>query len=205
MKFLGIFAVLATAAALGGCQSVSTLGSVPDPQLTSRDKEMMALAPKIESQIPYQRYLVTDPTGEPPGTIVVDTGAKHLYFVLKDRKAIQYPVATGAEAYGWTGVAQVGRMAEWPTWMPTESIMERWPEFNVYRSHGPLAGAYDNPLSARALYVYQGNRDTMYRIHGTNEPDEIGRSVSSGCIRMRDLDVIDLYNRAHVGTRIVVK
>jgi lipoprotein-anchoring transpeptidase ErfK/SrfK len=89
--------------------------------------------------------------------------------------------------------------------MPTNSIMERWPEFQVYRQHGPLAGAYDNPLSARALYVYQGDRDTLYRIHGTNEPEEIGHAVSSGCIRMRDLDVIDLYSRVKVGTKIVVK
>jgi lipoprotein-anchoring transpeptidase ErfK/SrfK len=205
MKSLAICAALAIGVALGGCQSVSTLATIPDPKLSGRDAEMMALAPAMESQIPYQRYLVNDPTGEAPGTIVVDTSAKKLYFTLKDGKAIQYPVATGAEAYGWTGIARVGRMVEWPTWMPTASIMERWPEFQVYRQHGPLAGAYDNPLSARALYVYQGDKDTLYRIHGTNEPDEIGRSVSSGCIRMRDLDVIDLYSRVHVNTRIVVK
>jgi lipoprotein-anchoring transpeptidase ErfK/SrfK len=193
---------------LGGCQSITpptVLGTVPDPKLSGRDQEMMALAPALESQIPYQRYLVANTTGEAPGTIVVDTSSKKLYFTMKDGKAIQYPVATGAEAYGWTGVAQVGRMVEWPAWMPTASIMQRWPEFQVYRQHGPLAGAYDNPLSARALYVFQGNHDTLYRIHGTNEPDEIGRAVSSGCIRMRDLDVIDLYSRVHVGTRIVVR
>jgi lipoprotein-anchoring transpeptidase ErfK/SrfK len=205
MKSLAICAALAIGVALGGCQSVSTFATIPDPKLSDRDKEMMALAPALESQIPYQRYLVNDPTGEEPGTITVDTTAKKLYFSMKDGKAIQYPVATGAEAYGWTGVARVGAMKEWPTWMPTNSIMERWPEFQVYRQHGPLAGAYDNPLGARALYVFQGNTDTLYRIHGTNEPDEIGRGVSSGCIRMRDLDVIDLYSRVRVGTKIVVK
>jgi lipoprotein-anchoring transpeptidase ErfK/SrfK len=205
MKSLAICAALAIGVALGGCQSVSSLATIPDPKLSGRDKEMMALAPAMESQIPYQRYLVNDPTGEPAGTITVDTSAKKLYFSMKDGKAIQYPVATGAEAYGWTGVAAVGRMVEWPQWMPTNSIMERWPEFKVYRQHGPLAGAYDNPLGARALYVYQGDHDTLYRIHGTNEPDEIGRGVSSGCIRMRDLDVIDLYSRVRVGTKIVVK
>ena len=207
MKYLSICAILVAGATLGGCQAMapSVLATIPDPKLTQRDQEMMALAPALESQIPYQRYLVTNTTGEPPGTIVVDTPYKKLYFTLKDGKAIQYPVATGAEAYGWTGVARVGRMVEWPAWMPTNSIMERWPEFQVYRQHGPLAGAYDNPLSARALYVYQGDRDTLYRIHGTNEPEEIGHAVSSGCIRMRDLDVIDLYSRVHVDTRIVVK
>ena len=164
----------------------------------------MALAPPSESSIPIVRIQIGDPTGQPPGTIVIDTGAKNLYFVLPEKKAIQYKVATGAEAYGWTGEASVGRMVEWPTWMPTASIMERWPEFRAYIAHGPLAGAYDNPLGARALYLYQGNRDTLYRIHGTNEPDEIGMSVSSGCIRMRDLDVIDLYSRVKIGTKVVV-
>ncbi len=194
-----------SAALLGGCQSTLTGAAVPDPKLTARDAEMMALAPPDEARIPTARYQVPDPTGEAPGTIVVDTAARNLYFVLPGKQAILYRVATGAEAYGWTGEATVGRMAEWPTWMPTESIMERWPDFQAYRAHGPLAGAYDNPLGARALYLYQGNHDTLYRIHGTNEPSEIGQSVSSGCIRMRDIDVIDLYKRIHLGTRVVVK
>jgi lipoprotein-anchoring transpeptidase ErfK/SrfK len=202
--FLMVAALLA-GGLLGGCQSTLTGAAVPDPKLTPRDTAMMALAPPEESRIPTARYQVADPTGEPAGTIVVDTGAKKLFFVLPNKQAIVYRVATGAEAYGWTGEATVGRMAEWPTWMPTESIMERWPAFQAYRAHGPLAGAYDNPLGARALYLYQGKQDTLYRIHGTNEPSEIGQSVSSGCIRMRDIDVIDLYRRVHQGTRVVVK
>src|ERR1700683_2635016 len=205
MRSLAIIAILASGALLGGCQSAIVGSNVPDPKLSARDAEMMALAPPDEARIPIARYKIPDPTGEAPGTIVIDTSAKNLYFVLPNRQAIQYRVATGAEAYGWTGVAMVGHMVEWPTWMPTASIMERWPEFQAYRAHGPLAGAYDNPLSARALYLYQGNRDTLYRIHGTNEPSEIGQSVSSGCIRMRDLDVIDLYSRVRIGTPVVVK
>lgn len=204
-----LIAALLSAALLGGCQSTlqSTLtgASVPDPKLSARDSEMMALAPPEEARIPTARYQVSDPTGEAPGTIVIDTATRNLYFVLPGKQAIVYRVATGSEAYGWTGQASVGRMAEWPTWMPTNAIMERWPEFQAYRAHGPLAGAYDNPLGARALYLYQGNHDTLYRIHGTNEPSEIGQSVSSGCIRMRDIDVIDLYKRVHLGTRVVVK
>ena len=176
-----------------------------DAKLTPRDKQMLALAPAEEWQIPIVRRRVPDPTGEPPGTIVIDTTVKNLYFVLPGRQAIQYKVATGAESYGWSGRATVGQMQEWPRWMPTASLMEKWPEFKVYLQHGPLAGAYDNPLGARALYLYQGNRDTLYRIHGTNEPSEIGQAVSSGCIRMRDLDVIDLYSRVHVGTPVVVR
>ena len=204
-KFMAVAALLLAGALLSGCQSTLVGSYVPDPKLSARDAEMMALAPPDEARIPIARYQIADPTGEAPGTIVIDTSARNLYFVLPGKQAIIYRVATGAEAYGWTGEATVGRMAEWPTWMPTASIMERWPEFQAYRAHGPLAGAYDNPLGARALYLYQGNHDTLYRIHGTNEPSEIGQSVSSGCIRMRDLDVIDLYKRVHQGTRVVVK
>jgi lipoprotein-anchoring transpeptidase ErfK/SrfK len=204
-KFLAVAALLLAGALLSGCQTTLIGASVPDPKLSARDAEMMALAPPEEARIPTARYQIDDPTGEAPGTIVIDTSARNLYFVLPGKQAIIYRVATGAEAYGWTGEATVGRMAEWPTWMPTASIMERWPEFRAYRAHGPLAGAYDNPLGARALYLYQGNHDTLYRIHGTNEPSEIGQNVSSGCIRMRDLDVIDLYKRVHQGTRVVVK
>ncbi len=203
-NFAAIGAAFIACVLLSGCQTIGPAAYVPDPKLTARDREMMALAPPSETNIPIYRLQVDDHTGQPPGTIVIDTSAKNLYFVLPGKKAIQYKVATGAEAYGWTGEAKVGRMVEWPTWMPTASIMERWPEFRAYIAHGPLAGAYDNPLGARALYLYQGNHDTLYRIHGTNEPDEIGQSVSSGCIRMRDLDVIDLYNRVKVGTKVVV-
>ena len=206
IKFTILGSVFLAAAALGGCTPVDTASMMaPDTKLTPRDKQMLALAPPEEWSIPIVRNKIADPTGEAPGTVVIDTNAHNLYFVLPGHQAIQYKVATGAEAYGWTGRATIGRMAEWPQWMPTYSIMSRWPEFKVYLQHGPLAGAYDNPLGARALYLYQGNRDTLYRIHGTNEPSEIGQAVSSGCIRMRDLDVIDLYNRVRVGAQVVVK
>ena len=191
---------------LGACSPVENAQSMsPDTKLTERDKKMLALAPSEEWSIPLQRQRVSDPTGEKPGTIVVDTSSKKLYYVLPGKQAIQYPVATGAEAYGWTGRAYIGNKAEWPQWMPTYSIMSRWPEFKVYMRHGPLAGAYDNPLGARALYLYQGGHDTLFRIHGTNEPSEIGQAVSSGCIRMRDLDVIDLYSRVNTGAPVVVR
>ena len=174
-------------------------------KLTERDKKMMALAEQTEWSVPIIRREVSDPTGEAPGTIVIFNGMKKLYYVMPGHRAMEYPVAVGAEAFGWTGRATVGHMTEWPTWMPTASIMSRWPEFKVYLQHGPLEGRWDNPLGARALYLYQGNKDTLYRIHGTNEPEEIGQAVSSGCIRMRDLDVIDLYTRAHIGTPLIVK
>jgi lipoprotein-anchoring transpeptidase ErfK/SrfK len=202
MKIKSWLIVLAVGA-LTGCMPVLQSG-LPDPKLTERDKQMMARAESDEWRIPDVRNKVRYSTHETPGTIVVDTGSRHLYYVLPRGEAIEYRIATGAEAYGWTGRALVGQMKEWPTWMPTASIMERWPQFKVYLKHGPLEGRWDNPLGARALYLFQGNRDTLYRIHGTNEPAEIGQAVSSGCIRMRNFDVIDLYQRVHIGTPVVV-
>ena len=202
MKVKILLIVLAVAA-VSGCMPVLQSG-LPDPKLTERDKQMMARAEPDEWRIPDVRSKVRYSTHEMPGTIVVDTGSRHLYYVLPRGEAIEYRIATGAEAYGWTGRALVGQMKEWPTWMPTASIMERWPQFKVYLKHGPLEGRWDNPLGARALYLFQGNQDTLYRIHGTNEPAEIGQAVSSGCIRMRNFDVIDLFQRVHIGSPVVV-
>jgi len=200
--FLGM--ALACAGMTAACDPVIQSG-LPDPKLSERDKQMMALAEPDEWRIPTSRNIVAYHSREKPGTIIVDTGPKSLYYVLPNNQAIQYRIATGVEAYAWTGRARVGAMKEWPTWMPTASIMERWPEFKAYIAHGPLEGRWDNPLGARALYLFQGDRDTLYRIHGTNEPSEIGQAVSSGCIRMRDMDVIDLYSRVHIDTPVVVQ
>ena len=195
--------VLAVGALVSGCTPVIQSG-LPDPQLSARDKQMMALAEPDEWKIPASRSIVAYHTAEAPGTVVVDTGQNYLYYVLPHGQAVQYRIASGAEYMGWTGRAKVGAMKEWPTWMPTASIMERWPQFQVYKQHGPLQGQWDNPLGARALYLFRDNKDTLIRIHGTNEPSEIGGHVSSGCIRMRDINIIDLYNRVHVGTPVVV-
>jgi lipoprotein-anchoring transpeptidase ErfK/SrfK len=197
--------LLAIALAAGGCVPAAVLQSgLPDPKLTERDKVMFAKADADEWRIPDIRNKVKYSTSETPGTIVVDTRTRHLYYVMARGEAIEYRIATGAEAYGWTGRATVGQMKEWPTWMPTATIMEQWPQFQVYRKHGPLQGQWDNPLGARALYLFQGNKDTLYRIHGTNEPNEIGQAVSSGCIRLRNMDAIDLYNRVRIGTPVLV-
>jgi lipoprotein-anchoring transpeptidase ErfK/SrfK len=119
--------------------------------------------------------------------------------VQPNRKAIRYGVAVGDEAYGWTGTANIARKAEWPDWNPPAEMKARWPHVQ-YTKGGP-----DNPLGARALYLYEGNKDTLYRIHGTNEPEKIGHAVSSGCIRMRNIDVIDLYNRVPTNTKVIVR
>ena len=112
---------------------------------------------------------------------------------------MRYGVTVGDEAFGWTGAARVARKAEWPAWNPPAEMKQRWPHVR------PVPGGPESPLGARALYLHAGNRDTLYRIHGTNEPEKIGRAASSGCIRMRNIDVVDLYNRVGVGTKVIVK
>ena len=198
---LRITAALALAVLAAGCN----YQRVPDPTLSAKDAEYIAMVPKFDVGPNYERYMVDDPTGEPAGTITIDTKANLLYYSMPARKAVRYGVATGTEAAGWTGTANVQRMAEWPHWMPPADMLERWPHLKPTAAAGGLPGGADNPLGARALYLYQGNKDTLYRIHGTNEPETIGRGASSGCIRMRNVDVIDLYNRVKLGTRVVVK
>lgn len=199
MSRLAILAALALP--LAGCQ----YQTVPEPALSAKDAQYMAMVPKVEVDNNYQRYMVDDPTGQTPGTVTVDTKENFLYLSLPGAKAIRYGVSTGAEAFGWTGVAVVKRAAEWPGWMPPADMLARWPHLKPIAAAGGMKGGADNPLGARALYLFQGDRDTLYRIHGTNEEEKIGRSVSSGCIRMRNVDVIDLYNRVGVGTKVVVR
>ncbi len=144
--------------------------------------------------------LVDYQTTESPGTIVIDTSARYLYVVLGDGRAQRYGVGVGREGFGWTGRVHVGRKAEWPTWTPPAEMRQRQPYLPV-----SMAGGLDNPLGARALYLFDGGRDTLFRIHGSNEPWTIGHAVSSGCIRMRNEDVISLYNRTPIGTTVVVR
>jgi lipoprotein-anchoring transpeptidase ErfK/SrfK len=177
---------------------------VPDPKLSGRDAEFMALAPKAQLNSQFERYLVDYKTNEPVGSIVVDSKAHFLYYVMPGGKAVRYGVATGQEAMGWTGRAYVGGMQEWPRWIPPKDMLERWPHLQPTADAGGLPGGPDNPLGSRALYLYQDGKDTLYRIHGTNEPEKIGQAVSSGCIRMRDIDAIDLYSRVKVGTKVLV-
>ena len=200
-KLCGLaFAVVGTVL-LGGCE----YKPVPDPKLSARDQDFISQVPKANMGAMYERYQVEDPTGQVPGTVVVNTKEKMLYYVLPGGRAIRYGVATGREAYGWTGTAVIKRVAEWPSWMPPKDMLERWPHLKPVVAMGGLPGGPENPLGARALYLYDDKgHDTLYRIHGTNEPTEIGHDASSGCIRMRNIDVIDLYNRVQVGARVVV-
>jgi lipoprotein-anchoring transpeptidase ErfK/SrfK len=134
--------------------------------------------------------------------VIVDPNSRHLFFVRGGGRAIRYGVGVGREGFGWSGVATIRRKSEWPNWTPPSQMIRRQPELEEFAEGMP--GGLDNPLGARAMYLYQGSRDTLYRIHGTNEPESIGTRVSSGCIRLINQDVIDLYNRAHIGSKVVV-
>lgn len=196
----GLALVLMGSLALGGCMQ-ATLAPSSDASMTARDRQLLAHPPYAQASIPerYLRHIVDYPRREQPGTILVDSDARYLYYVLPGGKAIRYGVAVGEEALAFSGVATVGRTAEWPDWIPTPEIQAR---LGPYPSRIP--GGPANPLGARALYLYQGNKDTLYRIHGTNQPEYIGQAISSGCIRMTNADVIDLFDRVRPGATIVV-
>ena len=166
-----------------------------DANFTPRDKKMLANAPYAKATIPtaYQRAIVQYHRKEAPGSIVIDSDARYLYYVLPDNKAIRYGVTVGEEALSWYGIAKVGRKEEWPTWTPTADIKKRLDVPNF------VEGGAHNPMGARGIYLYQGSKDTLFRIHGTNQPEYIGQAISSGCIRMTNEDVIDLYNRVKMG------
>jgi lipoprotein-anchoring transpeptidase ErfK/SrfK len=142
-----------------------------------------------------QRQVVTYPTKVAAGTIIVDTAQTYLYYVLGDGKAIRYGIGVGRDGFTWSGSQVVTRMAEWPDWTPPQEMIARQPSLPRW-----MAGGKGNPLGARAIYL----GDTIYRIHGTNLPETIGKRMSSGCIRMLNADVIDLYNRVKVGTNTIV-
>ena len=147
----------------------------------------------------YLPAVVEYPTSEKPGTIVIDPRRRYLYLIMSGGKAQRYGVGVGRDGFGWSGTVKVGRKAEWPTWTPPAEMRKRQPYLPV-----SMKGGLDNPLGARALYLYDGGRDTLFRIHGSNEPWTIGQAVSSGCFRMRNEDVIELYRRVGVGTKVVV-
>jgi lipoprotein-anchoring transpeptidase ErfK/SrfK len=142
-----------------------------------------------------QRQIVDYPSREAAGTVVIDTPNTYLYYVLGNGKALRYGIGVGREGFTWSGVKQVARKAEWPDWYPPAEMIERQPYLPRMTAGGP-----GNPLGARAMYI----GGTMYRIHGTNDPSTIGKNVSSGCIRLTNEDVIDLYSRVQVGAKVIV-
>ncbi len=146
-------------------------------------------------EVPYE-------TRHPVGTVVVNTPERRLYYVMGNGRAMRYGIGVGRAGLALNGNATVGRKAQWPTWTPTANMMRR--DARNRQFAGGMAGGPSNPLGARALYLHRGGRDTMFRIHGTNQPNSIGLAVSSGCVRMLNHDVVDLYERVPVGARVVV-
>jgi lipoprotein-anchoring transpeptidase ErfK/SrfK len=156
----------------------------------------------------YRKAEVEYATAERPGTIVVDPEKHFLYLVEPNRRALRYGVGVGAEGYGWSGIAAIRTKREWPDWYPTKEYLAAHPKIiptlHQLQSGQGVQGGPENPMGARAMYLWQGNTDTLYRIHGTNEPWTIGSDVSAGCIRMTNEDVSDLYSHVVVGAKVVV-
>jgi len=150
----------------------------------------------------YRRQIVEYETNQPPGTIIVDTPARYLYLVQDDGRALRYGIGIGRDGFTWAGEAHIQYKRKWPRWTPPAEMIDRQPELEEYRNG--MEPGLDNPLGARALYIFDGNRDTLYRLHGTQDASSIGRAVSSGCVRLVNQDVIDLYERVSPKAKIVV-
>lgn len=204
------FLLGATAFALAGCSS----GSDRWAGIQEANSYRSAYGPMPNEQFPlpavnikrvprdYHRQLVSYRGAEPAGTVVIDPHNRFLYLVRGDGKAVRYGIGVGREGFAWNGRAKIGAKKQWPTWTPPSEMIDRQPELEEFR-RGMQPGL-QNPLGARALYLYDDGRDTLYRIHGTNEPWSIGKAVSSGCIRLFNQDIVDLYDRVQVGAEVVV-
>jgi len=205
----GLVFGVALALSAGACSSTTRLEAfyapsgkpVPRAKIKGRP-EVTAVSwmDQLAFALSPTREIVPNSAGEKPGTVVISTREKHLDLVLEDGRVLRYAIGVGREGFQWSGVSTVGRKAEWPDWRPPAQMLERRPELPRH-----MEGGIDNPLGARALYLYAGGRDTMFRIHGTNEPASIGKNVSSGCIRLLNADVEDLYKRVPVGAKVIVR
>ena len=202
-----------SALALAGCSSTTPQPQVPPtPQFDPFYVDMYRAMSDGGHHIPaidlryvdpvYYRQVVPDPTGERPGTIYIDTGAHFLYHVREGGQAMRYGVGLGRDGFSWSGRGVIQFKREWPTWTPPSAMIQRQPELEQWRHGQP--GGIDNPLGARALYIFQNGRDTLYRIHGTPEPWTIGSNVSSGCVRLMNQDIMDLYSRVASGSTLIV-
>jgi lipoprotein-anchoring transpeptidase ErfK/SrfK len=166
---------------------------------------LLPAIPYTKMKPQFLRQIVDDPTGEPPGTIVVETANRFLYFTLPFGKALRYGVSIGREGFAWAGNAQVEWKGRWPKWTPPAEMIERDPKLEKYsEANGGMPPGLDNPLGARALYIFQDGVDTLYRIHGSPEWKSIGKKASSGCVRLLNQDIIDLWERVPKKSPIVV-
>ncbi len=199
---------LTVAGCAGSAREFQTAGSAP----RSSARRLYAARPAEPYPIPavdvsqihprYYRQAVDYPSRERPGTVIVDTQERFLYVVQAGGTAMRYGIGIGRQGFSWNGRARVGDKQEWPKWFPPKEMREREPELEKY-ANGMEPGL-QNPLGARAIYLYEGRKDTLYRLHGTMEVHSIGRAVSSGCIRLLNQDVIDLYERVPLEATVVV-
>lgn len=228
------FSALGAASALASCAS-SSAGGPGNMTITYADGRSARLndqaaygggSPELDAMygeiydegyvipaVPYQRInprfyrqRVPDPTGERPGTVVVDTPSRFLYLVEPGGTAMRYGVGIGRDGFAWQGAGVIQWRRKWPTWTPPDEMIARQPELVQYSAaNGGMAPGLNNPLGARALYIFQNGEDTLYRLHGSPEWNSIGKAVSSGCVRLMNQDVIDLYERVPTKAKIVVR
>ncbi|MDN5249516.1 MAG: L,D-transpeptidase [Alphaproteobacteria bacterium] len=222
LKFISNLLVLGAAIILSGCVSANTVTLDDDGMPVKKqfrvfvpDDVRAMYGPIVEGPytLPainiaainkkYWRQIVDYPTNYQPGTIIIDTQKRFLYLVQSGGKALRYGVGVGKAGLAFTGAAIIGVKKTWPHWTPTREMMQRNPDRYGNMEKG-LAPGVDNPLGARALYLFKNGSDTHFRIHGSHEAWSIGQAMSSGCIRMLNQDVIDLYSRVNVGTKVVV-
>jgi len=149
---------------------------------------------------PQSREIVNYPSSEPPGTIIISNSDRTLHRILGGGKAERYKISVGRDGFTWTGTTVVGRKAEWPAWRPPADMRKREPDLPTYVPPGPY-----NPLGARAIYLFQGGRDTLYRIHGTNDSTSLGGFQTSGCFRLSNADVMELFGKVRIGTKVIVR
>ncbi len=222
-KFLTLSAAMASASLVSACsstsrqssQGLSGLGSINDPNARQDFNYSQAYAAVVDTEVSlpafdyqkmdgkYLRQWVNFRSRKKPGTVIVDTSGPHLFLVQPGGKAIRYGIAVGREGFAWHGDAIMKWKQKWPTWTPPPEMIARTPELREF-ADGMPAGV-NNPLGARALYLFKDGRDTLFRIHGTNRPFSIGKAASSGCFRMINQDVIHLYERVPPGSAVYVK
>lgn len=207
---------LVIAGALTGCNRTTRVAQDPPDLVPSPYASMYGPMPNEQFPLPaidldkvpdkYLRRVVSYPTSEKVGTLIVDTENFFLYLVQENGKAIRYGVGLGRAGFEWSGRAYVARKAAWPRWTPPEEMIARQPDLEKWSwQNGGMPPGLKNPLGARALYIYQDGRDTLYRLHGTAETWSIGKAVSSGCVRLLNQDIIDLHRRVPNQTPIVVR
>jgi lipoprotein-anchoring transpeptidase ErfK/SrfK len=203
MRIKSLLVAAALATALAGCTSIGSQVFTNNYGAVTDAGYQLPRIPIEKVPMKYRRQIVRYDTAEKPGTIVVDTANKFLYFVMADGKAMRYGIGVGREGMTWKGTARVALKREWPTWTPPAAMIGRQPELKKWA--GGMPPGLTNPLGARALYLFNKGGDSGYRLHGSPEWNSIGHAMSSGCIRLMNQDIIDLYNRAEVGAKVIVQ